>query len=326
MKKGKLREPQFKRSVLRIAKNRIENIIPALSIGIDSARISTDKDIATAMSLCDINMPGIEIIAVNRAIDNLVTSGALPIGFMVNILLPEKTEEGIVREIMKSLESYASNYHLQIMGGHTEFLASLISPVITVTAYGEVDKDKILSVRNIKPEQEIVMTKWVGLEGSAILAQLKEEDLCTVYPKHYIEDAKELITHLSTVEEARVLQNLTGIVAIHDVSTGGVFGALWELVQESKVGVQIELKQIPVKQEIIEISEFFNINPYMLRGNGSLLIVTENGQEVVDTLGKAGINSEIIGRTTCDNDKVVIIEEEKRFLNPPKGDELQKIL
>ncbi len=325
MRKGKLREPQLKRSVLRIAKKRIDNIIPALSIGIDSARISTDKDIATAMSLCDINIDNIEIIAVNRAMDNLISGGAIPIGFMTNILLPEKTEEYVVRDIMKSLERYADNYNLQIMGGHTEFLATINSPIITVTAYGEVDKNRIVSVKNIRPNQDIIMTKWAGLEGSSVIAKLKYDELISKYPKHYIDSAVSIIDYISTIPEAIALKD-TDITAIHDVSSGGVFATLWELSVESNVGIEVELKDVPIKQETIEVCEYFNLNPYMLRGNGSLIIVCDNGEEIVNTLQEAGISSSIIGKTTSNNDKVVLIEDEKRFLTPPKGDEIQKVL
>lgn len=325
MRKGKLREPQLKRSILRVVKKRIENIIPALDIGTDSARIITDKDIATAMSLCDINICGQELIAVNRSIDNIVASGAIPIGFMPSILLPEKTEESVVREIMKSLEAFAADNNLQIMGGHTEFLSSIVSPVISVTAYGEISKDIHLNIKNVKPDMDIVMTKWAGLEGSGILANMKEEELVTKYPKHYITSGKKLLNHISTIPEARALID-EDIAYIHDVSTGGVFATLWEMSSNANVGTNIQLKDIPIKQETVEICEFFNINPYMLRGNGSLIIVCDDGEKITEKLLENNIYATVIGRTTNDNDKVVIIEEEKRFLTPPKGDEINKVL
>lgn len=324
MKKGKLREPQLKRAVLRVPKKKIdEYIVPALGIGVDGAIIRTHKDIATAMSLCDIKVKGMELIAVNKSISNIVAMGAMPIGFEIGILLPEKTEEYVVKDIMNSLDEYARGYDLQIMGGHTQFLASVNSPVITSVAYGYVDKK--YSVKDIKPDMDVVMTKWTGIEGTAILAELKEEELLTKYPRHYIDNAKRLGLYMSTIPEAKALYN-QDIVAMHDVSYGGVFATLWELVQESGVGIEVYLKDIPIKQETIEVAEFFNINPYMCMGSGSQLIVTKDGAKIVDTLEAAGIHSAIIGKTTADNDKAVIIEDEKRYLTPPKGDEINKLI
>ena len=46
--------------------------------------------------------------------------------------------------------------------------------------------------------------------------------------------------------------------------------------------MKIELQKIPVWQETVEVSEVFDINPYMLDGTGSLLIVTNNGERLVD--------------------------------------------
>ena len=49
----------------------------------------------------------------------------------------------------------------------------------------------------------------------------------------------------------------SGVRAMHDVTTGGIFGALWELAEASGVGLEIELKKIPIRQETVEICEFF---------------------------------------------------------------------
>ena len=60
-----------------------------------------------------------------------------------------------------------------------------------------------------------------------------------------------------------------GVSAMHDVTEGGVFGALWEMAEASGVGLEIDLKKIPIRQETIEICEFFNLNPYQLISSGS---------------------------------------------------------
>jgi hydrogenase maturation factor len=75
----------------------------------------------------------------------------------------------------------------------------------------------------------------------------------------------------------------------------------------------------------VEICEFFDLNPYLLISSGSMLIAADRGSDIVDALKKQGIEAAVIGRATADNDKVVYYGEEKRFLEPPKCDELYKI-
>ena len=80
-----------------------------------------------------------------------------------------------------------------------------------------------------------------------------------------------------------------------------------------------------VWQETVEVSEVFDINPYMLDGTGSLLIVTNNGERLVDVLEEKGINASVIGIITSDKNRVLINGDETRFLEPQRGDEIYKL-
>ena len=109
---------------------------------------------------------------------------------------------------------------------------------------------------------------------------------------------------------------------MHDVTEGGVFGALWEMASASHVGIEVDLKKIPIRQETIEICEAFSINPYQLISSGSMLIGTDHGSRLTEELRRAGIHSAVIGYATPGRDRVVINGDERRFLEPPRADEL----
>ena len=107
---------------------------------------------------------------------------------------------------------------------------------------------------------DIVATKWVGLEGTAILAREKEEELRTRYAQPFIDKAKIFAQMMSILPEAAVAIK-SGASAMHDVSEGGIFGALWELAESAGVGLEIDLKKIPIRQETIEVCEFLDVYP-----------------------------------------------------------------
>ena len=113
---------------------------------------------------------------------------------------------------------------------------------------------------------------------------------------------------------------------MHDVSECGIYGALWELAAASKVGLEIDLCKIPMKQHTIEVCEFFDANPYKLLSGGSLLLTTAKGMELVDLLREQGIAATVIGKTIEGNDRILMNEDEKRFLEPAREDELYKVL
>ena len=112
---------------------------------------------------------------------------------------------------------------------------------------------------------------------------------------------------------------------MHDVTEGGIFGALWEMAEASGVGLEIDLKKIPIRQETIEICEFFDLNPYKLISSGSMLMASEKGYDLARELEKEGIKATVIGKFTSSNDRVVVNDGEISYLEPPKTDELYKI-
>lgn len=170
-----------------------------------------------------------------------------------------------------------------------------------------------------------MVSKWIGLEGTAVLARAKEKELAARYPFRFIDEAKDFDRFLSIVPEAATAVK-SGVCALHGVTEGGIFGALWEMAEGAGVGLEIDLKKIPVKQETIEICEFFEINPYCLISGGCLLMTADNGYDLVRRLGEGHIAATVIGKTTDGNDRVIRNEEERRFLELPKPDELYKVL
>jgi hydrogenase maturation factor len=169
------------------------------------------------------------------------------------------------------------------------------------------------------------MTKWAGLEGTAILAKSMEADLLSRYSAEFINQAKNLIDYISVVPESKIAREL-GVSSMHDVTEGGIFGALWEIAAASRVGLEVYLQKIQLKQETVEICEFFDLNPYMLISSGCMLIVTDKANLLVERLKEQGIASAVIGRITEGNDRIVINGDERRYLEPAKSDELYKLM
>ncbi|MBQ8598147.1 MAG: hydrogenase maturation factor, partial [Lachnospiraceae bacterium] len=121
------------------------------------------------------------------------------------------------------------------------------------------------------------------------------------------------------------LADESDVYMMHDMRNGGIFAALWEISQRIGVGLTIDLKKIPIKQETIEICEFYELNPYVLLSGGGLIMLTENGKALVKKLEENGISAAVIGSTNSSNDKIVMNEEETRYLEPPVPDEIYKV-
>lgn len=172
---------------------------------------------------------------------------------------------------------------------------------------------------------EIVMTKWAGLEGTAIIASSKEQELLTKYTSSFVNSSKGLMDYISVETEVQIAKEF-GSDLVYKIKEGGVFGALWELGVALKLGLEIDLQKIKLKQETVEICEFFDLNPYMLISSGSTLIITERGNRLVEKLNDAGIVAVVIGYITRGNKRIIKNGKERRYLEPTRKDELYKVI
>ena len=152
----------------------------------------------------------------------------------------------------------------------------------------------------------------------------KRQQLRRRFPAYLVEAAKGFDKYLSIIPEAAVAGK-SGVWAMTDVTEGGIFGALWEMAESSGVGLEIDLKKLPIRQETVEICNLLDLNPYELISGGCLLIAAENGADLVRRLEEENIPATVVGRTTGGKDRIIRNGEEKRFLEPAKPDELYQI-
>ena len=256
--------------------------------------------------------------------NDLAASGAEPVGVMLTMLLTPETREEELKEMMRGVEKACQELNMEVMGGHTEITDVVKQPLISVTGVGKIKKEAVLTTSSVKPGQDIVITKWIGLEGTSIAAKEKEEKLLERFAPSFVETAKRFDQYLSVVPDAKIAREW-GISAMHDITEGGVFGALWEMASGSGVGLDIDLKKIPIRQETIEICEVLGLNPYILMSSGSMMIAAEDGFGLVRKLNQAGIPASVVGKTTEGNDRILRNGEDTRYLDKPQSDELYKI-
>lgn len=322
MEIGKVPETILKRSVFKKLNIKRPEVLVHAGVGEDCAVLGPSED-AIVLSTDPITSTAKDIgkLAFHITANDIASSGAQLIGIMLTIIFPPENSEEELKSIMNDVTKLTEEYNVEILGGHTEVSAAVNQTLVSVTGVGRIAKDRMITTGGLKPHEELVVTKWVGLEGSSILAKEKEEMLKKQLPEEIVETAKQFDQLLSVVTDSRVAMEV-GVSAMHDVTEGGIFGALWEMAAASGVGLEIDLKKIPIRQETIELCEVLDINPYMLISSGSMLIGTSRGHQLVEQLKQAGIHAAVIGYATEGNDRVIVNGEERRFLEPPKVDEL----
>lgn len=326
MKTGKVSETVLKRSVFRQLKTSREEVLIQAGVGEDCSAVKLAEDEVFVMSVDPITGTSEDVgkLGVYVTANDLASSGAEPVGVMLSILLPEGSEEAVLKKIMQHAEKACEELNMQILGGHTEVTTAVNRPVITVTGVGKAKENQLVKTSGAKPGDDIVVSKWIGIEGTSIIAKEKVRELKEKLSYEYIEKAQNFDNYILILKEAAAAVQ-SGVSAMHDVTEGGIFGALWEIAEASGVGLEVDLKKIPIRQETVEICEVFSLNPYMLISSGCLLMTSERGYDLAQELEKIGIKGTVIGKVTGGNDRIIRNGDDTRYLERPHIDELYKI-
>lgn len=341
MNSGKVPVNVLKRSVLRQLKNKRSEIANSAGLGADCAifepfsegqlvtcvqegvvELCCENDLAEAEREDPSVMPMRRFF--QKCANNLATAGAEPVAAELVIFLPESVEEPELKALMSEAEGIAAELNIQIIGGQTRVSSAVRQPLATVTGYGIRKTGAVqMDVRKKLVGQDIIITKWIGLEGTADLAARNQEELLTRYPAYLVEEAAAFDRYYSILPEAATAVK-SGGCTMHDISEGGVFAALWEMAEGAGVGLTIDMKKLPLRQETVEVCEFCNVNPYELRSGGSLIIASPEGTAVVEALAAEGIPAVIVGRFTDSNERLILNEDEIRYMDRPQRDEIYK--
>lgn len=324
MRPGKFSESVLKRSVLKQIKTKREEVVRGAEVGEDCAFFSFDEKEGTLVTTAPIIVDEFENIAfqMTAVVNNIAAAGGEPVGMVVSSILPDKILESIVQRLSGEVERACRHLNLQIAGGNTVISKAVNKPVLNLTVIGKKEDTSHKNFHAYKAGQDILLTKWIGMAGTAMLAKKEQLKLEERLPAYIVDNGISLQKEISVLLESRVAMEV-GCAGMHDVSRGGIFSALWELAEKGNVGIEVDLKKIPVRQETIEICEVLGVNPYELYGAGALLIVSDRGNELLHELEKSGISAAIIGKVTEEKGKVLLNGEEVRYLDRPKHDSIE---
>ena len=177
----------------------------------------------------------------------------------------------------------------------------------------------------LKPGEEVVAAGCIALRGTVLLAQHEETELSNYFSKGFLYSCRNLEQNYGVTEKAWEMAREFGASALYRMGEGGVLSALWKMAEASQVGLQADLRKIPVRQETIEVCERFDLNPYYLRSDGALLIGIPGGENLVQEYLRMGLPAAIIGQTNNGNDRLLYSGSNVRYLDRPARDEIYKM-
>ena len=171
--------------------------------------------------------------------------------------------------------------------------------------------------------QDLVVAGYAGLAGTVKLAEAAKEELSRWFSDEYMEEIADAAPLCPVSPE---FWRSCGAAEWEPAGEGGILTAIWNLTGAYETGVEFYLRQIPMRQETVEVCERLELNPYRLYSLGCVLLTADNGGQLVRILAENHIPAQVIGRVNKGIAREMIVQEGRGFLERPQPDEITKVI
>lgn len=268
---------------------------------------------------------GIGSYALAAAANELKVAGVSQAYASVRIMIPEYAFKSRIHTMEKGIRRDCKREGIVLTELTSYQTAAVNTSLVVVSGTGKVknlNKEEQLSV---KPGMDILLTKWVGMEGMLRIIEEREAELKTRFTPLFLNQCKQFKERIFDCREIEAAEQ-EGVSMIRQITEGGIFAALWEIARDFKVGLHVEMNQISIRQETIEVCEYFRLNPYQLTSAGSFLLITPKAEQLLQNLEDQEIEACVIGKITDNKDKIIRNGGEIRYIDRSVPDELNKII
>lgn len=283
-------------------------------------------------------------LSVIAAANDLAAAGLRPETAQTAVLLPEGSREEQLRGLEDGIREAAERTGLLLTGGHTEVTRAAAEVLVITAAQGSRREETGRSEETAAGSAgegsghkgtpgawHIVAAGAVGMEGTCRIAAEKKAELGRRFPIRFVEETLQLREQLylgPAAQAAEAVPHLAGTAA----SGGGIYAALWNFAGRTGralglPGFDVDLLAIPIRQETVEICDYYDINPYQLAAGGSMLaaVPEQEAGRLVALLRVRGILAADIGSLHTGRERRLHNKEEVRFLDRPAPDALFEI-
>ena len=310
---------------------RVENdVILGPGIGQDASVLRVgEKIIIASTDPITGSIEDIGWLAVHINANDIATFGVQPKWFLTSIMLPKGTTEYQLERIMEQIDDAATSLDISLVGGHTEITESLSQPIIAGFMIGVCEEGEYVTSKGARPNDSIIMTKSIAIEGTAIIAAEGKEYFKNRITESKLNDALNLRNMISVVAEGVVAVETGHVTAMHDPTEGGFSNGIHEIADASEVGFIIDYDKIPIEPVSNEICEILDINILELISSGCMLITcsSEYEHKVLSAIESMNTKATLIGRIVNDpHTRIIRDNSGEHVLERPQTDALWSAL
>ncbi|MCQ6956335.1 AIR synthase-related protein [Mucilaginibacter aquariorum] len=283
------------------------NITHGPAFGVDVSVVDIGNGTGLAMTSDPLSLiPSLGLaesawLSVHLMANDMATTGHSPMYAQMVLNLPPGLSGNDFITYWEHVHRYCQAVGVAITGGHT---GSIEGQNSTIAGGGTMlltaPLDQILVSDQARAGDVIIVTKECALSSAAILAMSFPRTVQNELGKEVYDQCCALFYQTSSLPDALAATGTGQITAMHDVTEGGVLGAVYEMALASGLGVRIRNEDLPSGIVQQQVTRLFGIDERFCIGAGAMIIAASPGSEeqVLAALAAKQIKSTVIGEFT----------------------------
>lgn len=320
-KSGKIAHHLFEELIQHQCGKKRPEVRVGAGFGIDVAIIDLSDGQAMALTSDPLSLiPSLGLeesawLSVQLMANDMATTGFSPMYAQLVLNLPAYFSKNDFNIYWEHMHQFCARMGVAITGGHTGFIERQNSTIAGGGTFITVaPKSKILVSSYAMPGDAILVTKACALSSTAILAMSFPETVKNKAGFANYQEACASFYHTSSLEDARTAvgenNEHTDVTAMHDVTEGGVLGAIYELAVASGNGAMVYNKKLPIGEIQAAVCQAFSLDPRYCIGAGSMIITCKKGTatDIIHRLAKKNIPCTEVGQITAKEEGIKLME------------------
>ena len=331
---GKIDDGFFKSFIFPFCGSKREEVLVPPQYGVDVSLVALPNGFEMAMTSDPLSLiPTLGLkesawLSVCLMANDMATTGKAPQYAQVVLNLPNTFSTEDFGTYWKYIHSFCMEMGTAITGGHTGRYDGINTTIagggtmITIAPAGEM-----LTGKGAGEGDVIIVTKSSALVATSILALSFPETVKNSCGAEVQQKASALFYETSSLKAGLIAGSLNSrdfkpVTAMHDVTEGGILGAIYEMAVASDLGVLVHEDKLPTGEVQQQVCKVFNIDPHFSVGAGSMIIAVkkEKARELIKCLAAEEISATAVGMFTARSEGLILTGVETRSLLHPGTD------
>ncbi len=239
--------------------------------------------------------PGGDIgtLAVNGTVNDLAMCGARPLYLSVSFILEEGLSIGLLRRVVTSMRSAATNAGVRMVTGDTKVVdrGKADGIFINTAGIGRILSPALIGPTCARAGDVVILSGDIGRHGVAVMAAREGFGFETVVES----DCAPLA--------GVVLDLIESDIAVHclrDLTRGGLASAMVEIAEAAGLSIALDESAIPVREDVSAACELLGLDPLHVANEGRFIacIASKDASRTINILRRHEVSgaAAVIGK------------------------------